>query len=283
MKIKLNQTVATILAATLSLAVTAGVGGCSKSAATASAPLADATAQSSAQPQRVPIDVGAFTSRVQTTLRASEAGVAQLALSDGRVLQVPAALLPAGASAGNTYILTMTLSDSSTGSSQIERLDPSGQADIATPQGRLSLPASIMPSQSRQQGRLALQIFAHPRPLQSISFDAQVTQVAADRFSVRGADGGSTFDLPRSLLHYPTLQAGDLYRVTVTSDNEPDSGWSGTVTRLERDALILALKAAAAEVRLPSSYAPQAVQAGDFFALTLVKITYQPGDLTASR
>ena len=57
-------------------------------------------------------------------------------------------------------------------------------------------------------------------------------------------------------------------------------GWKNRWLRLAADNEILALKAASVQVRYPSVYAPQSVQTGDFFGLTLVKITHQAGDLT---
>lgn len=272
----------TLLLIGLGLLALGSVSGCSKSAVGAAPLLVSANSESNALAQRVPIDVGAFKSRVEMTLLSRQGAQAELVLTDGRTLQVPVGLLPPGASVGGTYILSLALTDPASSPSFIERWESSGTSEIVTAQGRVSLPTSILPSQARQQGHLALTLFDNPRPLQAISFDARVTQVSPETVVVRGEPGGATFELPRTLWRYPELQAGDLYRVTLTSTNEPDDDWSGTVARRDRDFWILALKTAGREVRYPSIYAPQTVREGDFFALTLVKIYYQPGDLTQS-
>ncbi|MBV8062922.1 MAG: hypothetical protein JOY51_04955, partial [Nevskia sp.] len=258
--------------------------GCSKAALDASAgvsALATATANAPLA-QRVPLDVGAYQSRIQTTLQARQGDAATLALPDGRAMQVPASLLPAAAVVGNTYIVALALTDSAASAATIASLDPAGAATIATAGGTLSLPAAALPTEARQTGHVAIQIYDNPKPLQAISFAAQVTAVGATTVTLQG-NAGTSFQLPRALIAYPTLQPGDQYMVTLTSTNEPDSDWSGSVTSKTQDTLQLALKAVGTQVTYPAVDAPQAVQPGDFFALTLVKVTYQPGDLTRSQ
>ena len=81
---------------------------------------------------------------------------------------MPAGLLPAGATTGSAYVLAMTLAEASAATARIDQLDPAGEARIAASQGAVSLPASLLPTQARQQGGLILSLYDNPKPRKTL-------------------------------------------------------------------------------------------------------------------